>query len=180
MSYLQVLDKTFIPLLSESQILDRIQNIADEINQDYKNKQPLFLVILNGSFMFASDIFKKLSIQSRISFVKIASYKGLVSSTENPITAIGLDQNLHGQDIIILDDILDTGKTLYRFVHDVVLPMHPNSVKIGVLLYKPKACVFDIKADYVGFEIDNRFVVGYGLDYDGYARNLPEIYQLKS
>lgn len=177
---LQVLDKTFVRLISEQQIAEQIQKIAEVINREYEGKNPLFVVILNGAFMFASDIFKLLKVPARISFVKIASYSGLVSAAEKPITAIGLDQNLHNQDIIILDDILDTGKTLYRFVSDVIKPMQPKSVKIGVLLYKPKAHSFAIQADYVGFEIDERFVVGYGLDYDGHARNLAEIYQLKA
>ena len=169
-------DKTFDTYLSEATIQQKVQQIAEAINQDYKEKRPLFIAILNGSFMFAADLFKYLNINAEICFIKLASYKGM-KSTGNIITAIGLDQDLYDRDVVIIEDIVDTGKTLHEFLPQLH-HQHPRSFRIAALLHKPEATVFPLKIDYVGFSIPNKFVVGYGLDYDGLGRNLKEIYQL--
>ena len=173
---IKVHDKYFVPFLTEEQIQSRIKEMADAISKDYADKRPLFLSILNGSFMFSADLFKYLTIDAEISFIKLASYKG-IKSTGHVITAIGLDHDLIERDIVILEDIVDTGKTLTAFLPQ--LQHHqPTSLKIAALLHKPEAMQYPIKIDYLGFSIPNKFVVGYGLDYDGLGRNLKEIYQL--
>lgn len=176
MSHIKVHDKEFIPYLSSSDIEKQVQRVADEINRDYAGKKPLFIAILNGSFVFAADLFKHITIEAEICFIKIASYKG-VKSTGKVVTAIGLDVDLYGRDIIIVEDIVDTGKTLSQFLPQLE-HHHPTSLKVASLLHKPSATVHSIKIDYLGFTIPDKFVVGYGLDYDGLGRNIKEIYQL--
>jgi hypoxanthine phosphoribosyltransferase len=176
MSTVTVHDKSFTIYLSEKEIDQKIKALAAAINEDYAGKRPLFIAILNGAFMFASDLFKHLTIDAEICFIKLVSYKGMKSSG-NVITAIGLDQDLYNRDIIIVEDIVDTGKTLTEFLPK--LHHHqPASLKIAALLHKPDAMVHPLEIAYTGFSIPNKFVVGYGLDYDGLGRNLKEIYQL--
>lgn len=173
---IQVLDKKFVPYIEENQIQERISSLANQINIDFQGKDPLFIGILNGSFIFASDLYKQISIPSTISFIKLASYKG-TTSTGTVITAIGLEENLHNKHIIIIEDIVDTGKTMFEFLQ--TLEQHnPSSVSICTLLQKPEALKHPLLVKYIGFEIPNKFVVGYGLDYDGYGRNSKEIYQI--
>ena len=169
-------DKEFEPYLSVAEITQKIQQMADAINRDYAGKRPLFIAILNGSFMFAADLFKAVTIDAEICFIKLASYKGTKSSGQ-VITAIGLDTDLIDRHVIILEDIVDTGKTLSEFLPQLH-HHHPASLKIAALLHKPEATVYPIKIDYLGFSIPNKFVLGYGLDYDGLGRNIKEIYQL--
>jgi len=169
-------DKEFEPYLSAAEITQKIQDMADAINRDYAGKRPLFIAILNGSFMFAADLFKAVTIDAEICFIKLASYKGTKSSGQ-VITAIGLDTDLIDRHVIILEDIVDTGKTLSEFLPQLH-HHHPKSLKIAALLHKPEATVYPIKIDYLGFSIPNKFVLGYGLDYDGLGRNIKEIYQL--
>jgi|SRR4051812_20158605 len=176
MSLIKVHDKTFEPYLAATQIESAIQRLADQINTDFNGKKPLFIAILNGSFMFASDLFKRLTIDAEICFIKLASYKGTKSSG-HVITAIGLDIDLIHRHVIIIEDIVDTGKTLDQFLPQLHY-QQPASLTICALLHKPEATVFPIKIDYLGFTIPNKFVVGYGLDYDGLGRNIPEIYKL--
>lgn len=176
MDIIQVHDKKFIPYLSAAQIEEQVRRVADEINQDYKDKHPLFIAILNGAFIFAADLFKHITVQSEISFIKLASYKG-IKSTGKVITSIGLDTDLHNRHVIIIEDIVDTGKTLHQFLPQLY-HQHPASLKIAALLHKPDAMVYPIKIDYLGFTIPDKFVLGYGLDYDGLGRNIKEIYQL--
>ena len=176
MATLRVHDKEFTPYLTEEVIGKRIGVIADEINRDYAGKKPVFIAVLNGAFIFAADLFKQIRIEAEISFIKLASYKG-VKSTGKVITAIGLDVDLHGRDVIIVEDIVDTGKTLFQFLPQLE-HNHPASLKIAALLHKPDAMVHPIQIDYLGFTIPNKFVIGYGLDYDGLGRNIKEIYQL--
>lgn len=174
---IQVLDKKFIPFLTADVIQQRVKEIASEINRDYEGKNPLFIAVLNGSFMFAADLMKEINIQTAISFIKLASYKG-TTSTGHVITAIGLEEALTNRHIILVEDIIDTGKTLHAFLPQLQ-QQQPASIKIVSLLSKPSALKYPIHADYVGFEIPNKFVVGYGLDYDGAGRNISEILQLK-
>ena len=169
-------DKSFDSYLSEEEIQKKVQEIADRLNKDYEGKRPLFIAILNGSFIFAADIFRRLTIESEICFIKLASYKGMKSSG-SVITAIGLDVDLFGRDVVILEDIVDTGKTLHQFLPKLE-HQQPRSLKIATLLHKPEATQFPLTIDYLGFSIPNKFVVGYGLDYDGLGRNLKEILQL--
>ncbi len=151
--------------------------IAKKIDQDYAGKKPLFIAILNGAFMFASDLFKKISIESEISFIKLASYKGTKSSGQ-VITAIGLDhRSAWGGMVVIVEDIVDTGKTLSEFLPQLE-HQQPASLKIAALLHKPEATVYPITVNYLGFSVPNKFLLGYGLDYDGLGRNIPSIYQL--
>jgi len=176
MGAIRVHDKYFEPYLSAAAIATRIKEIAADLNRDYAGKRPLYMAILNGSFMFAADLFKELNIDSEICFIKLASYKG-TKSTGHVITAIGLDMDLFGREVVIIEDIVDTGKTLSEFLPQLH-HQQPASLKIVALLHKPEATVFPITIDYLGFSIPNKFVVGYGLDYDGLGRNIPEILKL--
>lgn len=178
MSTIQVLDKTFVPYLEEAVIQTKISELAAQLNKDYAGKRPLFLSILNGSFLFTADLFKQITIEAEVSFIKLASYKG-TSSTGNVITAIGLDTKVKDRHIIILEDIIDTGKTLHHYLPQLD-SMQPASVKIAVLLDKKEALQYPVNIDYSCFEIPNKFVVGYGLDYDGLGRNSKDIYQLQA
>ncbi len=177
MAVIKVHDKEFVTYLSSETIEKRVKEIADEINRDYSGKKPLFISILNGAFMFTADLFRYLTIDAELCFIKIASYKGL-KSTGKIVTTIGLEEDIFGKDIVILEDIVDTGKTLHDFLPKL-FHQQPNSLKIATLLHKPEATEYPHQLDYVGFPIPNKFVVGYGLDYDGLGRNLKEIYQLK-
>lgn len=176
MSAIVVNDKTFVPYLTVEKIDKEIKRLAEEINRDYAGKKPLFIAILNGSFMFASDLFKELNCDPEICFIKLASYKG-TRSTGHVITSIGLDESLKGRNIIILEDIVDTGKTLNEFMPQLK-DQQPESLKIVALLHKPDALKHPITIDYLGFNVPDKFLLGYGLDFDGLARNLREIYQL--
>jgi len=176
MAVIKVHDKSFETYLSEEIILKRIKEIADSINKEYAGKKPLFISILNGSFMFASDLFKQLAIPAEICFIKLASYEGMKSSGK-VVTSIGLEEDIFGKDVIIVEDIVDTGKTLHQFLPNLV-HRQPKTMKIATLLHKSEATEYPLTLDYVGFDIPNKFVVGYGLDYDGLGRNLKEIYQL--
>ena len=176
MSVIKVHDKSFETYLSEDVIQARIKEMAASINKDYAGKRPFFIAILNGSFMFASDLFKQLTVEADICFIKLASYKGM-ETTGKVITSIGLDDDLFGKDVVIVEDIVDTGKTLHNFLPRLE-HQQPQSLKIATLLHKPAATEFPLTLDYIGFAIPNKFVVGYGLDYDGLGRNFKEIYQL--
>ncbi len=176
MPTLKVHDKTFVPYLPESIILEKVKELAAALNKDYAGKKPLFIAILNGAFMFTADLFKELTIEAEICFIKLASYKG-TKSTGQVLTAIGLDTDITNRHIVILEDIIDTGKTMNEFLPQLY-NQQPASLKIAVLLHKPDATVFPITIDYCCFSIPNKFVLGYGLDYDGLGRNIRELYQL--
>ncbi len=177
-SMIQVHDKRFEIFISKEKINERIAEIGREISKDYLGLNPLFIGVLNGSFIFASDLFRCLSIEAEISFIKLASYKGM-SSNGDVITAIGLDENINQRHIIITEDIVDTGKTLSSFLPEL-LQRNPASVKIASFLSKPEARQYNVEPDYIGFEIPNKFVIGYGLDYDRLGRNLPDLYVTSS
>ncbi len=176
MSVVKVHDKSFEIYLSEETILHRVKEMAVDINKDYAGKRPFCIAILNGSFMFAADLFKQLTVDAEICFIKLASYKGMKSSG-NIATSIGLDDDLYDKDVIIVEDIVDTGKTLHKFLPRL-LHQQPRSLKIATLLHKSAATQYHLTLDYIGFDIPDKFVVGYGLDYDGLGRNFKEIYQL--
>ena len=176
MAIIQVLDKQFKPYINAATLSERIKAMAMEINQEYAGKRPIFIAILNGSFMFASDLFKEITIDAEICFIKLASYKG-TRSTGNVITSIGLDEPLKDRYVVIIEDIVDTGNTLHQFLPQLY-NQQPASLKIASLLHKPTALKYPVKIDYLGFNVPNIFLLGYGLDYDGLGRNLSEIYQL--
>ena len=177
MNELKIHDKVFVPFISKETIAARVHELGKQISDEYDGKRPLILGILNGSFIFAADLFRELRIEAEISFIKLASYKG-TSSTNNVVTAIGLEESLHGRHVLIVEDIIDTGKTLSSFLPEI-WNRQPASVNIATFLTKPEALKFDVKAAYTAFEIENKFVVGYGLDYDGLGRNYHDLYILK-
>lgn len=176
MDTIRLHDKTFKPYITAEEIDLAVKRIAAEIARDYVGAKPLFIAILNGSFMFASDLFKALRMPAEICFIKLASYKG-TKSTGHVITSIGLDDDVFGRDVIIIEDIVDTGKTLSQFLPQLE-HQQPKSLKICSLLHKKETTVYPLEISYLGFTIPDRFVVGYGLDYDGLGRNIGEIYQL--
>lgn len=168
--------RQFRPYISRVDIEARVAELGAQISGDYDGLKPLIIAILNGSFIFAADLFRALSIEAEISFIKLTSYQGM-ESTGTVVTAIGLDASLTRRHVIILEDIIDTGKTLHDFMPEITR-RGPASVKIVTLLAKPDALRHELYADYTGFEIPNDFVIGYGLDCDGLGRNLPELYVL--
>ncbi len=176
MEFYKVHDKQFSPYISSSEIQTCVKRLASEIDRDYEDKQPLFIAILSGSFMFASDLFKHITIPAEICFIKLASYKG-TRSTGNVITSIGLDAELHERDVVIIEDIIDTGRTMHAFLPQLE-HQNPKTLKICALLHKPESMIYPVNIDYLGFSIPEKFVIGYGLDYDGLGRNLPEILQV--
>jgi hypoxanthine phosphoribosyltransferase len=176
MTTITVHDKTFVPYLPATLIQEKVNELAAQLNKDYAGKRPLFIAILNGSFMFAADLFKEINIEAEICFIKLASYKGTKSSG-HVITAIGLDTDITDRHVVILEDIIDTGKTLNEFLPQL-RNQQPASLQVAVLLHKPDATIFPITIDYCCFSIPNKFVLGYGLDYDGLGRNISELYQL--
>lgn len=176
MSTIRIHDKNFRPYISEEDIRKKVAELAVVLNREYKDRNPVFIAILNGSFIFAADLFKALTIEAEISFIKLASYKGTKSSGQ-VISSIGLDTELFGRHVVIIEDIVDTGKTLNEFMPQLQ-HQQPLSLKIVALLHKPEATLYPMKVDYTGFEIPDKFVVGYGLDYNGLGRNNAAIYQL--
>jgi hypoxanthine phosphoribosyltransferase len=173
---IQVNDKEFQLLLEYDQIKKRSRFLAIEINMDYEGKVPIFIGVLNGSFIFMADLLKETTIPSEVAFVKVASYKG-DSSTGEVKELIGLTADIKGRDVILVEDIVDSGLTL-RFLIDTIQKMEPASIEVCTLLFKPNALKADVgELKYIGFEIPNEFVVGYGLDYDGLGRNLKDIYR---
>ena len=169
-------DKTFQLYLSEAKLLAAVAAMATRINADYAGRTPLLVPILNGSFMFAADLMKQLTCPCEISFIKAASYRG-TDSTGQLASLIGINEDIKGRDIIIIEDIIDTGHTLAKIIPSFEV-LQPASIKVATLLFKPKALQTNIKIDYVGLEIPNEFIVGYGLDYNGLGRNLKDIYQV--
>ena len=176
MSNIKVHDKIFEPYIGEEQIQQTIQRLTTEVAKDLEETKPLFVAVLNGSFIFAADFIRKYPSDCEITFVKLSSYEG-TSSTSKVYKLIGLDIPVEGRDVVVLEDIVDTGNTLeeiYRIFSDKKV----RSLRIATLFFKPDAYKKDLKIDYVGFPIPNRFILGYGLDYDELGRNLPQIYQL--
>ncbi len=177
MKTVQIKDKEFEIFIDNSTIEQNIERIANQINKDLHGKDPIFITVLNGAFMFAGELMKKISIPSEITFVRLASYQG-TSSTEIVQQLLGLNQSIQGRNVIIVEDIVDTGNTMIA-LKAILEEMNPLDIKIATLLFKPNALKHDLHIDYVAIEIPNDFIVGYGLDYDGYGRNLNDIYILK-
>jgi hypoxanthine phosphoribosyltransferase len=174
---MRIKEVDFIEFIGEEEIQKKIKSLAAEINHTYAGKTPVFLPVLNGSFMFAADLLKNISIPSRVSFVKVSSYEGQ-SSTGQLKTLVGLDESLFNQDILIVEDIVDTGLTLTRII-DELKALGTRSVEVVSLLRKKAARDKGITVRFNGFEIDNEFVLGYGLDYDGLGRNYRQLFRAK-
>lgn len=174
---IKVHDKEFEIFLSAEKIQETIRVMGEKINRDMQGKNPLFLVVLNGAFMFAADLIKHVDTPCQISFVKLSSYVG-TQSTNTVRELIGLDEVLHDRMVVILEDIIDTGVTMAETITKL-RKLEAREVKLATLLFKPDAFVKDYSIDYIGMEIPNDFIVGYGLDYDGHGRNYPDIYKIK-
>jgi len=175
---MKIKDLEFRKFIAEKKILEKVAALGEQINHDYKDKSPVFLPILNGSFMFAADLMKEVSIPCQVSFVKTASYSGL-QSTGQLRTLVGLEQSLFNQNILLVEDIVDTGLTLEKIIEEL-RSLGTKSVDVVSLLRKKPAREKGIEVKYVGFEIESEFVLGYGLDYDGFGRNLRDIYKQTS
>ena len=176
MSVVKIKDKTFKTFIPEQEILTRVKAVADKINTDMAGKKPLLLAVLNGSFMFAADLMRYITIPCEISFVKLASYEG-TTSTGKVKEVIGLNEDICGREVIIVEDIVDTGKTMERMM-DTLGTRNPASLHICTLLLKPDKLKIPLNIEYAAMEIPNDFIVGYGLDYDQEGRNLRDIYTL--
>lgn len=167
-------DKTFIPYLSAAQLSAAVQTVARRINTDYAGRCPLFVAVLNGSFMFAADLLKSVTVNCEIAFIRVTSYEG-TQSTGQIKELLGLHEDLRGRDVIILEDIVDTGHTMRALLQQLA-EKEPASLEVATLFFKPASLQHELTLRYVGLEIPNDFIVGYGLDYDGLGRNLPDVY----
>lgn len=174
MERIKVGDKEFAISIPEENILKEIDHLADRLNRDLEGKNPLFLCVLNGSFVFAADLFRRITIPAEISFVKLASYEG-TASTGVIKEVIGLSENIAGRTVVVVEDIVDTGCTMQKLLENLGT-RSPESIHICTLLLKPEKLKVPLNVEYVALEIPNDFIVGYGLDYDGYGRNLRNIY----
>lgn len=168
---------TFVPFIEKERIAARVSEIAGEIRREYDGKIPLFVCVLNGAFPFAADLFRAVGIDAEITFIRLKSYEG-TGTTGVVKEVLGLGQNIKDRHVIIVEDIIDTGYTIKKLICDLE-KSGPASLKVATLLFKPTAVRTDVKPDYVGFEIDPKFIIGYGLDLDGMARNLEDIYVVK-
>lgn len=169
-------DLSFRKMISAKKIQERIAALGREISRRHAGQRPIFLAVLNGAFVFAADLVRACSIDCEVSFVKLKSYEG-TRSTGRVTRHIGLEQSVKDRPVIIVEDIIDSGKTLSAFLPELRAE-GPSAIEIAALLIKPEAMEYDLHIHYPGFEIPNRFVIGYGLDYDGLGRNLPDIYEL--
>jgi len=176
MKTIKVKDKEFKLSIKAEEINEAVERIAFQLNHDMKGKKPVFLVVLNGAFIFAADLYRKIEIESEISFVKLASYSG-TETTSDVKELIGLNEKLRGRTIVILEDIIDTGTTMQYLVNKLMY-LGVSEVLLVALLFKPSAFREDFRIDYLGMEIPNDFIVGYGLDYDGFGRNYRDIYKI--
>ena len=174
---IQLHDKEFVPFISAEEIDFAIKKMVAQIEDDFADEIPVFVGVLNGSFMVVSDFVKKYSKPCEVSFVKMASYEGM-SSTNEVKQLIGLNQDLTGRTVVVIEDIIDTGHTIVE-LKALFKQQNPKHFKIATLFLKPEVYKKDVKIDYIGMQIPNKFIVGFGLDYDGLGRNLPEVYQLK-
>lgn len=174
MSIIQIKDKQFTISIPEEEILQSVQRVADAINRDLEGKNPLFLSVLNGAFMYTADLMKRIQIPCEISFIKLSSYSG-TSSTGEVKQLVGLNQDIKGRTVVIVEDIVDTGLTMQRLL-EILAEKEPAEVHISTLLVKPEKLQVPLTIDYAAMEIPNDFIVGYGLDYDGFGRNYKDIY----
>jgi hypoxanthine phosphoribosyltransferase len=171
---IRIKEKVFTPYISQDKILKAVYELATQLNQDLKDKNPLFLAVLNGSFMFASDLLKEITVNCEISFVKLASYEG-TSSSGKVKELLGLNESVKGRTVVILEDIVDSGLTV-TLIREQLKNLGADRILICTALFKPAALQHGTAPEYIGFSIGNEFVIGYGLDYDGQGRNLKDIH----
>ena len=176
MEIVQVLDKKFSLYISKEQIREKVKEVAAEIEKDLKDKNPLFLVILNVSFVFGADLLREMNFPCEITFIRMSSYEG-TSTTGEVKQVIGLRESIEGRTVVVVEDIIDTGYTMKEMLR-ILNEKNPESIYVTSLFVKPDNIKVDLKIDYRCFDIDNDFIVGYGLDYDHYGRNLPDIYKV--
>ncbi len=176
MKEVQILDSKFREFITEQEIQDRIRELALKISNDLMGREVVFIAILNGAFMFAADLFRRIDLKACITFIKLSSYRGTCSSG-SVRELIGWNEELRNRSVVIIEDIVDTGETLEHTWNDLA-GKNVSDIRVVTLLLKPAAYRKNIKLDYIGFEIPNDFVVGYGLDYDGFGRNLPSVYKI--
>jgi len=174
MESIQIKDKLFTLSISESEILNAVKSVANQINADLEGSNPLFICVLNGAFMFASDLMKEVSFPCEITFIKLSSYEGIYTSGRVK-EIIGLNESVVGRTVVVVEDIVDTGITMERILESLAAK-GAKQIHVATFLQKPDALQRDIKIDYIAMKIPNDFIVGYGLDYDGYGRNLKDIY----
>jgi len=174
MNVIKVHDKIFRPFIPFEKIEEQVKRMAWEINKDLEGQVPLFLSVLNGSFMFAADLLKNITLDCEISFVKLASYSG-TESTQLVRQLIGFDEDIYGRTIVVVEDIVDSGLTMER-VLEQLKDMGAHDIKVATLMFKPDAFKGDYEIHYKGFDIGNEFIIGYGLDYNRQGRNLKDIY----
>ncbi len=174
MKTIQIKDKKFSLSIPESEIQEAVRKVGEEINRDLSDKNPLFICVLNGAFMFAGDLMKTVSVPCEITFIKLSSYEGLYTSGAVK-EIIGLNESVVGRNVVVVEDIVDTGITMERILNSLHAK-GANEIRVATFLQKPDALQRDIQVDYVAMKIPNDFIVGYGLDYDGYGRNLKDIY----
>ena len=173
----EIFGKTFVPLITAEEIHAAVVRVAADLDRNYVDRNPLLIAVLNGAFVFAADLVRAMHSDPEISFVKVASYRNMESSGQvTPL--IGLNTDLTGRDIVVVEDIVDTGHTI-AFLKGLLSKMGAARVSFAALLFKRTAYQYDIPIDYVGIEIPDRFVVGYGLDYDGHGRTLESVYVLQ-
>ena len=176
MKQVTIEDKTFGIYIQDKEIQQAIETIANEMNVIYADKKPIFISVLNGAFMFTADLLKKIEVPCELSFIKLSSYSG-ITSTGTVKEIVGLQEEITGREVIVIEDIIDTGITMQNIISQLELKK-PASIRIATLLLKPDSLKVPIKPDFVCFSIPDKFVVGYGLDLNGIGRNLPDIYQL--
>ena len=177
MKEVTILDKTFEIMIGQDKIAERLRDLSAEITSEYNGKKPVFIGVLNGAFLFLADLFRGINTDCELTFIRVSSYSG-TASTGNVKNIVGLTESLEGRHVVVVEDIVDTGETM-TYLLDELKKQNPASVKLATFLFKPAALKKPVQPDYIGFEIDPAFVVGYGLDYDGFGRNLPDIYVLK-
>lgn len=170
-------DKTFRLYKTETEVLATVRSIAHRINEDYIGKRPLIVPVLNGSFMFSADLFRELLLDCELAFVKVNSGLHENGVPTSPVTLVGMNQQVEGRHIILVEDIVDTGHTLAKIL-PVLQNKNPASLRVASLLVKPLDVRSDVHIDYIGMEIPSDYVVGYGMDYDGLGRNLRDLYQV--
>ncbi len=177
MSSIQVKDKLFDLFIPESEILEAVQRVANQISKDVRSENPLFICVLNGAFMFASDLIKRLDFPCEVTFIRLKSYQG--TTTDGQVKEVhGLIEPVSGRNVVIIEDIIDTGHTISQLIQTISQD-NPASLRVATLLFKPESLKMEITPDYVAMNIPSDFIVGYGLDYDGQGRNLRDIYKIK-
>jgi hypoxanthine phosphoribosyltransferase len=177
MATIKIHDREFVKTIPAEEIAARVKGVAERINRDYAGKRPLLIGVLNGCFMFVSDLMKNLEIECEVSFVKFSSYQG-AETTGNVKQLLGLSESIEGRDVIIVEDIVDTGLTMHKML-ETLAEKKPASLAVASLFLKPARLRVPVEVKYSAFEIPDRFIVGYGLDYDGLGRNLPDVYDVK-